>query len=105
MDQKNWKAQLASTTCMAKHRHHALFTISSCALDFTQTNTKGQRAQRPSLSYNDTSLSPCLSSDLLIFHSVPCLCVYVCVCVSFFFFTGSYAACRRAKAVSDHNTL
>ena len=80
-NQRNWKAHLASAICMSKHRHCALLTISTCVLDFTQTNTKGQRAQRPGLSYSDTSLSSCLSTDLLIFQSCACACPCVCVCV------------------------
>lgn len=103
MNQRNWKAHLASAICMAKNRERALFMISICVLDFTQMNTGGQRAQRPSLSYNDTSLSSCLSADLLIFQSASCVCVFVCVCVFFFF--SSPAACTGAEAVSDHNTL
>lgn len=81
---RNWEAHLASTICMAEHRRRALFTISSCVLDSTQTNTKGQRARRPGLSSSDTSLSSCLSTDLLIFQSASCACVCVlslCVCV------------------------
>lgn len=86
---RNWEAHLASTICMAEHRRRALFTISSCVLDSTQTNTKGQRARRPGLSSSDTSLSSCLSTDLLIFQSAspvrvrvfvfcPCVCVFFC---------------------------
>lgn len=73
LNQRNWKAHLAFAICMATHR--ALFTISSCP--WFHTHTKGQRAQRPSLSYSDTSLSSCLSADLLIFQSCACVCLWV----------------------------
>lgn len=85
---------------MAEHRRRALFTISSCVLDSTQTNTKGQRARRPGLSSSDTSLSSCLSTDLLIFQSASPVRVRVfvfcpCVCVFFLSVVPQHAEEQR----------
>lgn len=57
---------------------------------------RGQRAQRSSLSYSDTSLSSCLWTDLLIFQTASC----ACVCFVIF-----PVVLQHAEAVSDHNTL
>lgn len=95
MNQRNWKALLASAICMAKHRHGDLFTISSYVLDFTQTDTKGQRSRRLILSYNNTSLSSCLSTDLLIFQSCACVCLYV------FFFSSAVMQYAEEQMLSQ----
>lgn len=96
MDQRKCKAHLAPTTCMAKHRQVALFTVSSCV----SRNTKGTESSEVQSVIRHRSLL--LPVDWPFDISVCILCLCVCLCDFFIKHSSSLLWKQRLPQTITH---